>query len=77
MKITHKQDPADPVYPIMHGNTPFAKEFNKRQAILWKDGHFAKFDFEHVTTVLLEILIDDYDKRHAPRKKRTKTNGVS
>lgn len=66
MKITLKQSPTDPVHPIMHGKGAAAKEFNKRQAALWKEGRFKQFDFEQVATVLLEILIDDYDNKYAP-----------
>lgn len=66
MKITLKQDPKDPVHPIMHGKGAMAKEFNKRQAVLWKDGHFQKFDFEQVATVLLEVLVEEYDNKYAP-----------
>ena len=69
MRITYKEKSTDPVYPIMHGNTPTAKEFNKRQAKLWADGNFVKFDFEQIATILLEMFSEDYDKRHAPRKK--------
>lgn len=68
MKITLKQQPTDPAHPIMAGKSPMAKEFNKRQAVLWKEGRFQKFDFEQVATVLLEILSDDYDKRYAKDK---------
>lgn len=69
MKITYKSQPTDPVHPIMHGNSPSAKEFNKRQAKLWAEGKVDKVDFEQITTVLLEMMLDDYDRRHAPRKK--------
>lgn len=72
MRITHKEKATDPVHPIMHGKSPIAKEFNKRQELLWSQGKFEKFDFEQVTTVLLEILIDDYDKAHAPKKRAVK-----
>lgn len=72
MKITFKAQPTDPVHPIMHGGTPVAKEFNKRQAKLWASGKVEKVDFEQITTVLLEIFADDYDRRHAPRKKAKK-----
>lgn len=74
MKITWKQKVEDPPYPIMHGKTPLVKEFNKRQAELWKDGKFTAFDYEQVTTVLLEILGEDYDKRHATRKRNHKNS---
>ena len=70
MKITFQEKPEDPVYPIMHGRTPISKEFNKRQKKLWKAGHFEKFNFELVTTVLLEILIEDYDKRYSVANKK-------
>jgi len=70
MRITQKEKVTDPAYPFMHGNSPIAKEFNRRQEKLWKDGKFEKFDFEQVTTVLLEIFADDYDRRHASRKKK-------
>ena len=72
MKITHQENITDPVHPIMHGTTPMSKEFNKRQAILWSEGKFEKFDFQQVSTVILEILIDDYNKRNAPPKKNKK-----
>ena len=72
MKITYKANTTDPVYPIMHGASPTAKEFNKRQAELWSSGNFAKYDFEQIATILLEMFADDYDKRHAPRKKTKK-----
>jgi hypothetical protein len=70
MRITLKEKVTDPDHPIMHGDGAIAKEFNRRQAILWKDGKFQKFDFEQVSTILLEIMADDYDKRHGPRKKK-------
>ena len=69
MLITFKKNIEDPPYPIMHGNTPTAKEFNRRQIALYKTGNFQRFDFEQVVTILLEMFSDDYDKRHASRKK--------
>jgi len=79
MKVTFKLKPEDPAYPFMHGKSPTAKEFNKRQADIWKAGHFQKFDFEQVATILLEMFVDDYDKRHASKarkgaKKRPKSD---
>jgi hypothetical protein len=68
MRITFKELVTDPVYPIMHGNTPAAKEFNKRQKALWKQGK-EMADFKGITTVLLEILIDDYNERNSFLKK--------
>lgn len=70
MKITYKKNVNDPPYPIMTGNTPSAKEFNKRSEALWKMGIIEKVDNELITMILIEILIDDYDKRHAPRKRK-------
>lgn len=70
MRITHKLKHEDPAYPIMHGDTPMAKEFNKRQEKLWSDGKFETFDFEQVSTMILEILCDDYNGRHASRKRK-------
>jgi hypothetical protein len=67
MRITFKELVTDPVHPIMHGKSPLAKEFNKRQAALWKQGKEMS-DFQGVTTVLLEILAEDYDRRYAPVK---------
>ena len=65
MKITFQADPEDPVYPIMHGRSPAAKEFNKRMKKFWKDGVFDKTNFtEFITTSLMEMLIDDYNLRH-------------
>lgn len=72
MKITHKANPEDPVHPIMHGDSPIAKEFNRRQEEMWKKGAFGKFDFEQVVTVLLEIFAEDYNKKHAPKKIKNK-----
>ena len=73
MKITLKQTPTDPVHPIMSGKTAMAKEFNKRQAALWKDGHFQSFNFEQVATIILEILVDEYDNKYAELKDVKKT----
>lgn len=69
MRITWKEKPTDPVHPIMAGKTPIAKEFNKRQAELWSKGAFTTYDYEQVTTVLLEIFADEYNKIHKPEKK--------
>ena len=70
MKITYRDKDSDPQYPIMHGGTPMAKEFNKRQEKLWKDGKLTTVDFEQISTIILEVLCSDYDRRHSPRKKR-------
>jgi hypothetical protein len=70
MKITFKAQASDPVHPIMHGTSPTAKEFNKRQEKIWGTGKVDKIDFEQICTVLLEIFAEDYDRRHAPRKKK-------
>lgn len=72
MLITHKKEIKDPPHPIMAGKSPIAKEFNKRQEKMWKDGVTKPFDYEQVSTVLLEILCDDYDRRHASRKRKPK-----
>lgn len=69
MKITYREKETDPAHPIMHGRSPMAKKFNKREAEIWSEGRAQKFDFEHVATILLEILIDDYDKRNKKQKK--------
>jgi len=69
MLITFKKDPKDPSYPVMAGKTPLSVEFNKRQAKLWSEGRLQKVDFEQVTTVLLEILAEDYNVRHKTKKK--------
>jgi len=70
MIITYKDKVTDPAHPIMHGDSPIAKMFNKRQKDLLVKGKLDKIDYAQVTTVLLEILCDDYDKRHASRKRR-------
>lgn len=70
MKITFQQNPEDPPYPIMHGETPLSKEFNKRQKDIWAAGKIEKVDYEQVMTVVLAILTDDYNKRHASRKRK-------
>ena len=70
MHITHQEKPTDPVYPIMHGSTPISKEFNKRFKELWKTGNIDVSKLESIyTVVLLEILIEDYNKRHKQAKK--------
>lgn len=74
MRITHQEKPKDPLYPIMHGDSPTAKEFNRRQKLIWETGKFGTFNFEQVATVLLEMFAEDYDKRHAPKKKKPLTN---
>ena len=72
MTITYKKRVEDPPYPIMEGKKPLAIEFNKRQKDLWAKGNVEKVDYEYITTVLLEILVEDYDRRHAPRKNKKK-----
>lgn len=69
MKITFKEKKEDPAYPILHGESPLAKEFNKRQADLNANAKVHKYDFEQVATVLLEIFAEDYNKRHIIRNK--------
>jgi hypothetical protein len=69
MKITYKKDVNDPPYPIMVGNTPSAKEFNKRSEALWKAGILETVNNDVIVTILIEMLIEDYNKRHASRKK--------
>lgn len=64
MKITHQANVTDPQYPIMHGKTPLAVEFNKREKALWGSKKDVKFDFEQVVTILLEIFGDDYNEKH-------------
>lgn len=76
MKITYKEKITDPAHPIMHGKSPIAKEFNRRQAKLLKEKRLEKVDYQLVSTVLLEILCDDYDKRHLlVRKDKKDING--
>lgn len=70
MKITHQKEVTDPAYPIMHGDSPLAKEFNKRQKDIWAAGNVLQIDYQQVSTVMLEILVDDYNKRHAARKRK-------
>lgn len=72
MRITYKEKSTDPLHPVMHGTTPTAKEFNRRQEKLWKDGKLNQVNFEQIATVLLEMFVEDYDKRHAPRGKKIK-----
>ena len=72
MKITYKEKITDPAHPIMHGKSPIAKEFNRRQAKLLKEKRLEKVDYQLVSTVLLEILCDDYDKRHLLVRKNKK-----
>jgi len=68
MKITIQAKVDDPNYPIMDGKTPSAKEFNLRQEKLWKTGATQKYDFQQVVTVILEMLLDDYDQKHKEKK---------
>ena len=69
MRITYKDKPTDPFHPIMHGTSPMAKEFNKRQKKLLKEGKLDQVNFEQVSTILLEILVDDYNEQHKTKKK--------
>ena len=75
MKITFRENPEDPAHPMMHGKTPIAKEFNKRQAKLWATGNNPPVNFEQVSTILMEILMDEYNKNNSAAKKKQKTNG--
>lgn len=70
MKITLRQNYVDPSWPIMHGDTPAAKEFNRREEEIWKNGSLGVYNFEQIATVILEILIDDYNERHQNKKKK-------
>lgn len=72
IKITFRLNPEDPIHPLMHGDSPLAKEFNKRQAVLWSSGKQIAYDYEQVTTILLEIFADDFNERHSSTKKRNK-----
>lgn len=72
MRITHQLKASDPPYPIMEGNTPFAKEFNRIQKDIWGAGNVTAIDYQQVSTVMIEILVGDYNKRHAARKKKPK-----
>lgn len=74
MKITHRATEKDPVYPIMEGDTPLSKEFNSRMKDIWAKGVVQKADFELIHTVIMEIMADDYNRRHAPRTKKLKDN---
>lgn len=72
MKIHFQVSPNDPPHPIMLGDTPFAKEYNKRQKDIWASGNVIAIDFEQILTVAVDILVDDYNKRHAARKRKPK-----
>lgn len=63
MKITLKAKKNDPNYAIMHGDSPLSKEFNKRSKKMFEEVEFFNFTFESMTTMLLEILCDDYNER--------------
>lgn len=54
----------------MHGTTPMAKEFNKRQEEMFKNGNVLNYDFEQIVSVILEILADDYNKKHSRKRKK-------
>ena len=77
MKITWKEKPSDPSHPIMHGDSPLAREFNERQKKLFKEaeGREIEVNFEQVSTVFLEILADDYNQRHAKKNKKESSGG--
>lgn len=70
MKVDYRVLPTDPDYPLMRGNTPFAREFNRRMKALRMDN---KFDpdriFEQTTVIIMEILVEEYDRKNG--KKRT------
>lgn len=68
MIITFQEKPEDPPSPLMAGKTAMAKEFNKRMKEMWAKGNLKKVDYELISTVLIEILADDYNKRHGSKK---------
>jgi len=69
MKITIKENDLAPDYPLMAGDSPLSKEFNKREQALWVAG-VTNFDHQQITTVLMEIFADDYNERHKVVKKK-------
>lgn len=75
MKIDYRTEPNDPDYPVMRGKSASAKEFNKRMLALRKDN---KFDpdhaFEQISTIIMEILIEDYDKRNAAKRSKKQSD---
>jgi len=63
-RITCQENYSDPSYPIMHGDTPFAKAFNKAMSEYWREtGHVLPID-----DTITQLLINDFDERHAPRQ---------
>ena len=75
MKITLKAKKDDPEYAIMQGDTPMSKEFNKRSKELFEEVEFFNFTFETSTTLLLEILCDDYNERNKIVVKKEQPKG--
>lgn len=55
--------------PTMVGDTPSAKAFNERVQKMAKDGRFLEFTQEAITLVLVEMLLEDYDKRNKKKAK--------
>jgi len=68
MRITLEKDSNGKSYPKMHGETMVAKIFNKRVDRLREIDKIQFVDFELVTTILLEILIDDLEERSNSKK---------
>jgi len=75
MKITLKAKKNDPDYAIMQGNSPMSKEFNKRSKKMFEEVKFFNFTFESMTTMLLEILCDDYNERNKVVVKKEQSKG--
>ena len=75
MKITYQQDPEHPSHPFMHGSTPFAKEFNKKykeaMGAAMVNGIEIDVTKTGITEVIMEVLVDEYNKKKT-RKKVTK-----
>jgi quinol monooxygenase YgiN len=61
-KITFQEKYSDPQYPIMHGDTPFAKAFNKAMSDHW----VATGNILPIDDTISQLLINDFNERHTP-----------
>ena len=58
----------DGVYPEMEGDTPFAKEFNRRMQEYWMANPNSVP--QSPQDVMLEILMDEYDEREYENRRK-------
>lgn len=66
MSIKIKSPSYSDNHPIVEGNDPFARALNKRIDELWIQSGWGSHQ-PTVDQIALDLLVEDYNKRHAPR----------